>query len=117
MSETRTDSLPDFRLPSDQIEKAHAVVEQTLDGDVCELTPPAVIRDEPVAVRSLTNSPRCEPQRETAPRPKRRLRKVRVDAWAEPASVSWTRHRTTVRKVSRSPRSTVSCSTDWALPF
>ena len=54
MSETRTDPLSDFRPPSARIENAHAVVEQTLDGDVCELTPPAVSRDEPVAVRSLS---------------------------------------------------------------
>ena len=37
---------------------------------------------------------------------------VRVDAWATPASVSWTRTRKTIRKVSRRPQ-----STDWALPY
>lgn len=37
---------------------------------------------------------------------------VHTDAWATPASVSWTRTRKTMRKVSRRPQ-----STDWALPY
>ena len=45
-------------------------------------------------------------------RPIRRARRVRVDAWAVPASASWSRTRTPMRKVAR-----VSRSTDWALPF
>ena len=88
-------------------------------------------QDFPLRVPSLTNSPGCVPgfrkpraarlgqtrtthmthtARSTAPR--RHVRAVRVDAWATPASTSWTRTRRTVRKVSRQPQ-----STNWALPF
>jgi len=85
-------------------------------------------------VPSLTNSPGCSPGSSPvpatpttnpsinsqsasmrAPAPLRRVRTVRTvatDAWATPASVSWTRTRKTVRKVSRQ-----SQSTNWALPF
>lgn len=84
----------------------------------------------PASVATLTNSPGCRPASSATPakrtgqskgsagaeRPAvtsvRRARPVRVDAWAEPASASWTRTRRTVRKVRRTPR-----STDWALPF
>ena len=110
MSDTRPDSPTDFATKS-----AHAVVEETLDGAGRELLPlPLSTQAKPIAVRSLTNSPRCEPRPEIAarPSPSRRLRTVRVDAWSEPVSVSWTRNRTTVRKVNRTSR-----STDWALPF
>lgn len=72
------------------------------------------------SVRSITNSPGCTPEvqatsvprRQMNMRPIRRARAVRVDAWAAPASVNWTRTRNPMRKVNR-----VSCSTDWALPF
>ena len=83
-----------------------------------------------VPVRSITNSPKCEPASSFTPeftpectpefksefkselRPVRRVRSVRVDAWAVPASANWSRTRTPARKVNR-----VSRSTNWALPF
>jgi hypothetical protein len=80
------------------------------------------IQDFPLRVPSLTNSPGCAPglrqprtTRHAQTRvatPLRRVRPVHVDAWATPASTSWTRTRRTVRKVSRQ-----SQSTSWALPF
>jgi hypothetical protein len=69
-------------------------------------------------VPTLTNSPRCVPARSAQPSNRknatapRRVRTVRVDAWAVPASANWSRTRTTIRKVNRGAR-----STDWALPF
>jgi hypothetical protein len=73
-------------------------------------------------VPTITNSPRCVPARsgETfgqASNPKkpttpRRMRTVRVDAWAVPASANWSRTRTMVRKANRGTR-----SSEWALPF
>ena len=69
-------------------------------------------------VPTLTNSPRCVPARSAQPSngknptTPRRVRTVRVDAWAVPASANWSRTRTTIRKVNRGTR-----STDWALPF
>ena len=69
----------------------------------------------PIQVPTITNSPRCAPARPSKPQtptPPRRVRTVRVDAWAVPASVNWNRTRTAVRKVGRGTR-----STDWALPF
>lgn len=69
-------------------------------------------------VPTITNSPRCVPARSAQPSngknptTPRRVRTVRVDAWAVPASANWSRTRTTIRKVNRGTR-----STDWALPF
>jgi hypothetical protein len=88
-------------------------------------------------VPSLTNSPGCTPGRTAAEdatsgnssdqasrssqashssqasrSAPRLVRKVRVDAWAVPASTNWTRSRMTVRKVNRGPRPAA-----WALPF
>lgn len=69
-------------------------------------------------VPTITNSPRCVPARSAQPSngknptAPRRVRTVRVDAWAVPASANWSRTRTTIRKVNRGTR-----STDWALPF
>lgn len=96
----------------------------------------------PAATISLTNSPGCAPagplaqqsettsvlsatddqltgRREPRARP---MRTVRVDAWAAPASASWGRTRTTVRKVNSqrmraTSRASSTRSTDWALPF
>jgi hypothetical protein len=77
---------------------------------------PTNLRELPLHVPTLTNSPRCAPAtrstKPTTPTTPRRARTVRVDAWAVPASVNWSRARTAVRKVNRSAR-----STDWALPF
>ena len=79
---------------------------------------PTNLHELPLHVPTLTNSPRCAPAaRSTPTKPlkpttARRVRSVRVDAWAVPASVNWSRARTAVRKVNRSAR-----STDWALPF
>jgi hypothetical protein len=86
------------------------------------------LRDLPLCVPSLTNSPGCVPTtsahstRPTLPTrpssrtrtaaPLRRVRSVRVDAWSSPAATTWTRTRKTVRKVNRQPQ-----STNWALPF
>jgi hypothetical protein len=69
-------------------------------------------RDLPRQVPSITNSPRCAPAQPLKPNVPRRIRPVRVDAWAVPASANWSRSRTTIHKVSRTSR-----STDWALPF
>jgi hypothetical protein len=69
-------------------------------------------RDLPLQVPSITNSPRCAPAKPLAPNVPRLVRPVRVDAWAVPASANWSRTRSTIRKVSRTSR-----STDWALPF
>jgi len=75
---------------------------------------PDNVHDLPLRVPSLTNSPGCRPafpkMRTNAPL--RRVRSVRVDAWAAPASATWTRTRKTVRKINRQ-----SQSTNWALPF
>jgi len=71
---------------------------------------PTHIHEFPRPVPSITNSPGCTPARMSVS--PRRVRPVRVDAWAVPASVSWTRTRMTLRKVSRH-----SHATDWALPF
>ncbi len=68
------------------------------------------LHEFPLRVPSITNSPGCTPARRSVP--PRRVRPVRVDAWAVPASVSWTRTRTTLRKVNRH-----SHATDWSLPF
>ena len=77
---------------------------------------PTNLHELPLHVPTLTNSPRCAPAAEpTKPITPRRVRTVRVDAWAVPASVNWSRARTAVRKVSKGNRSTRS--TDWALPF
>jgi hypothetical protein len=98
------------------------------------------LRDLPLCVPSLTNSPGCAPMDSphstsltppTPPTPRtprtpltspgsrmrtaaplRRVRSVRVDAWSSPAATTWTRTRKTVRKVNRQPH-----STNWALPF
>ena len=68
----------------------------------------------PRRVPTLTNSPGCAPQSTTLnPNAPRRVRTVRVDAWAVPAAASWSRTRASVRKVSRKPRPTDSA----ALPF
>jgi hypothetical protein len=69
-------------------------------------------RDLPLQVPSITNSPRCAPSQPLKPDAPRRVRPVRVDAWAVPASANWSRTRTTIRKVKPGTR-----STDWALPF
>ena len=69
-------------------------------------------RDLPLQVPSITNSPRCAPSQPVKPTVPRRVRPVRVDAWAVPASANWSRTRTTLRKVNPGTR-----STDWALPF
>ncbi len=77
---------------------------------------PTNLHELPLPVPTLTNSPRCAPAAEpTKPITPRRVRTVRVDAWAVPASVNWSRARTAVRKVSKVNRSTRT--TDWALPF
>jgi hypothetical protein len=75
---------------------------------------PHNIHDFPLRVPSLTNSPGCTPAfpRTRSAAPLRRVRSVRVDAWAAPAATTWTRTRKTVRKVNRQ-----SQSTNWALPF
>ena len=76
---------------------------------------PDNVHDLPLRVPSLTNSPGCTPggfPKMRASAPLRRVRSVRVDAWAAPASATWTRTRKTVRKVNRQ-----SQSTNWALPF
>jgi hypothetical protein len=88
---------------------------------------PSTAHDLPLDVPSITNSPRCAPSHcapphsapshSAPPQPAkpgapRRVRTVRVDAWAVPASANWSRARTPIRKVSRTTR-----STDWALPF
>lgn len=69
-------------------------------------------------VPTITNSPRCVPARSARPSHQqnpttpRRVRTVRVDAWAVPASANWSRTRATVRKANRGSR-----SNDWTLPF
>jgi len=73
-------------------------------------SPPSELHEFPLPVPSITNSPGCTPAR--TPVPPRRVRPVRVDAWAVPVSVSWTRTRKTLRKINRH-----SHATDWALPF
>jgi hypothetical protein len=76
------------------------------------------LRELTLHVPTITNSPRCVPARSARPSHQknpntpRRVRTVRVDAWAVPASANWSQTRTTVRKVNRGSR-----STDWALPF
>jgi len=101
--------------------------DQTEDlEDGFETDPLANLHELPLHVPTITNSPRCVPtrsvntsgqtSRQTAnpkkPTTPRRVRTVRVDAWAVPASANWSRTRATVRKVNRGTR-----STDWALPF
>ncbi len=71
---------------------------------------PRNLHEFPLCVPSITNSPGCTPAGASVP--PRRVRPLRVDAWAVPASVSWTRSRTTLRKINRH-----SHATDWALPF
>ena len=80
---------------------------------------PTNLHELPLHVPTLTNSPRCAPAAEpTKPITPRRVRAVRVDAWAVPASVNWSRARTAVRKVSKVGKVNRSTrSTDWALPF
>jgi hypothetical protein len=74
------------------------------------------LREHPREVPTLTNSPGCVPA--VAPREAdalhgpRRARTVRVDAWAVPAAASWSRTRSSVRKISRRPR-----ASGWTLPF
>ena len=79
------------------------------------------LHELPLHVPTLTNSPRCAPATRstpTKPTTPRRVRTVRVDAWAVPASVNWSRARTAVRKVSKASKVNRSTrSTDWALPF
>jgi hypothetical protein len=76
------------------------------------------LRELTLHIPTITNSPRCvparsaRPSRQKNPTTPRRVRTVRVDAWAVPASANWSRTQTTVRKVNRGSR-----STDWALPF
>ena len=76
------------------------------------------LRELTLHVPTITNSARCvparsaRPSRQKNPTTPRRVRTVRVDAWAVPASANWSRTQTTVRKVNRGSR-----STDWALPF
>lgn len=83
-----------------------------------ETDPIANLHELQLHVPTITNSPRCVPIRpaQTSNQKKsttpRRIRTVRVDAWAVPASANWSRTRTTVRKVNRGTR-----GTDWALPF
>ena len=90
--------------------------EETEDPEESE--PIANLHELRLHVPTITNSPRCVPTRpaqasnqkkSTTPR---RVRTVRVDTWAVPASANWSRTRTTVRKVNRGTR-----GTDWALPF
>jgi hypothetical protein len=73
-------------------------------------SPPSNLHEFPPPVPSITNSPGCTPARRSVP--PRRARPVRVDAWAVPVSVSWTRTGTMLRKVNRH-----SHATNWALPF
>jgi hypothetical protein len=72
--------------------------------------------EQPLEVPTLTNSPGCVPaavpRESDGLRGPRRARAVRVDAWAVPAAASWSRTRSTVRKISRQPR-----AKGWALPF
>jgi len=58
----------------------------------------------PRHVSTLTNSPGCRPSEAPETGAPRRLRAVRVDAWAVPASVSWSRPRTTPRRAASSTR-------------
>jgi len=62
----------------------------------------------PRPIASLTNSPGCRPcaspavSPDAGRRPARAvMRRVRVDAWSEPASVRWDRPSRTLRKVAR----------------
>ncbi len=111
------------------------------EAEVSDFSDPAGLIDlaeyvhaVPPATVSLTNSPGCTPagptlrnetdndlrgNRDLRARP---MRTVRVDAWAAPASASWSRTRTTVRKASSqrlraTSRVSGARSTDWALPF
>jgi len=80
------------------------------------------LRELQLHVPTITNSPRCVPARsgqtsgqtsnQKKPTTPRRVRTVRVDAWAVPASANWSRTRTMARKVNRGTR-----SSEWALPF
>jgi hypothetical protein len=95
---------------------ATSPAESTATSDAPDATAgdtPGTVRELPRRVPTLTNSPGCAP---TSPALKtnvpRRVRSVRVDAWAVPAAASWSLTRATVRKVSRSPR-----SVDSGLPF
>ena len=127
----------DVQSPLDSIHQTEAskrldLDELGLDGDLhLDLgleeddypTSMAGVEQSPAAVRvaSLTNSPGAMPARrpKAAQLPIRRVRTVRVDAWSEPASVSWGRPSKTMRSVGRpvGKVSRVSRSTDWALPF
>jgi hypothetical protein len=120
MSDRPTDALDSIPTNSESIEWASQSAEEPAEsreesGPQAAGDPtPDNIHDLPLRVPSLTNSPGCTPafpQMRTAA-PLRRVRPVRVDAWATPASATWTRTRKSVRKVSRQ-----SQSTNWALPF
>lgn len=76
--------------------------------------PNRTVPDAPSArrVSTLTNSPGCRPSDAPEAGAPRRLRAVRVDAWAVPASVSWSRPRTTPRRAASSTR-----TLDRALPL
>ncbi|HPG28993.1 MAG: hypothetical protein H6748_00765 [Spirochaetaceae bacterium] len=105
MSESPTTSTPELASSSSS---SDLTFDPTLDAG----TGPALDAEPPRQTRTLTNSPGCVPARRAAARARGAMRTVRVDAWAVPASVSWSRTRRTVRKVARTPR-----GADWALPF
>ena len=96
--------------------------EETQETDGIEKSDPLAslgnLHEFSLHVPTITNSPRCVPTRSAQPSNQRkpmtprRMRTVRVDAWAVPASANWSRTRTTIRKVNRGTH-----STDWALPF
>lgn len=90
-----------------------------LSADRAQNQGPNRLCDLPLAVPSITNSPRCSPVQTAGSGAPRRLRTTtRVDAWAVPASTNWSRphrpHRPhgAVRKLGGGTR-----PTDWALPF
>ncbi|MFK7898590.1 MAG: hypothetical protein AB8G23_22345 [Myxococcota bacterium] len=69
--------------------------------------------------KTIASAPERTSRQQARPRS---MRTVRVDAWAAPASASWGRKRTTLRKVNSqrlrgTSRASASRSTDWALPF
>ena len=105
--------------PATQTANFNLGLDETEDlEDGYETDPLANLHELPLHVPTITNSPRCVPTQsvQTAnpkkPTTPRRVRTVRVDAWAVPASANWSRTRTMVRKVNRGTR-----SIDWALPF
>ncbi len=114
MTSFQTDSiLEDLDLDLDMdldLEHSLDAVDAEFDEQGPETTGSS--RDLPLQVPSITNSPRCAPSQPLKPSAPRRVRTVRVDAWAVPASANWSRPRTTLRKVTGRAR-----STDWALPF